>query len=258
MPIDFALQENRYSYTGREADHGWRDAIFAIVDPKGKRVADIGCGGGIYALAWSQLGASEVIGIDSSMQMVQAATEMTAAIPNITIQLGTATATDLDSESVDIVFERALIHHLASLNDCFQEAKRILRQGGTYIIQDRTLDDVNIPGSPEHLRGYFFECFPKLLKIEMQRRPESHTVAAELKNIGFAPVQTRTLWERRKTYASRDELADELRSRKGRSILHELTDTELDDLITYILSKLPANEEIVERDRWTLWHTEKN
>ena len=74
---------------------------------------------------------------------------------------------------------------------------------------------------------------------------------------GFAQVQTQSLWETRRTYTTHTELAADLRARTGRSILHELTDAELTDLIDYILSKLPANQPITERDRWTIWHTNK-
>jgi ubiquinone/menaquinone biosynthesis C-methylase UbiE len=258
MPINFHTQKNRYTYTGREADRSWREAMTTIVDPVGKHIADIGCGGGIYTRAWSEMGASQVTGIDFSEQMVQAVSESTFAIPNITVLQGSATATGLGNESVDIVFERALIHHLTELATPFQEAKRILRKNGMYIIQDRTLEDVQIPGSPGHLRGYFFECFPQLLETEKQRRPSRQTVAMELQKVGFAPIKVHTLWETRQVYAGQKDLSDDLRARTGRSILHELTDPELDRLISYILPKLPANPPIVERDRWTVWHALKS
>ena len=67
------------TYTGRQADAGWVEAIRRIVDPAGKRVADIGCGGGIYSRAWHALGA-EVVGVDFSEQMVAAAREQAAGL----------------------------------------------------------------------------------------------------------------------------------------------------------------------------------
>jgi ubiquinone/menaquinone biosynthesis C-methylase UbiE len=258
MPINFHTQENRYSYTGREADRAWQEAMRTIVDPVGKHVADIGCGGGIYTCAWAKMGASEVIGIDFSEQMVQATSESTRDLSNITVRQGSATATGLADKRVDIVFERALIHHLTELATPFQEAKRILRENGTYIIQDRTVEDVQIPGSLEHLRGYFFECFPRLLEVETRRRPKQQSVELELQRAGFASLYAFTLWETRQTYVSQQDLADNLRRRTGRSILQELTDAELDDLISYILSQLPTDQPITERDRWTIWHATKN
>jgi ubiquinone/menaquinone biosynthesis C-methylase UbiE len=253
MSIDFHKAENRYTYSGREADQNWRNAITTIVDPLGKHVADVGCGGGVYTRAWAQLGAQEVIGVDFSEQMVQAASEANAGIANITICQGSATATGLDNKSVDIVFERALIHHLTDLAPCFQEAKRVLQDNGIYIIQDRTLEDVMIPGSPEHLRGYFFERYPRLLEVERVRRPGEQQVKSELHREGFAAVQMFTLWETRKVYADRLAFADDLAARTGRSILHELDNVELADLISYVQSKLPSGQSIIEKDRWTIW-----
>src|SRR5262249_9808097 len=82
-----------------------------------------------------------------------------------------AVATGLPMASADIVFERALIHHLGDLKACFAEARRVLVPRGTLIVQDRTPADVDLPGSPEHLRGYFFERFPRLGDVERTRRP---------------------------------------------------------------------------------------
>jgi hypothetical protein len=44
-------------------------------------------------------------------------------------------------------------------------------------------------------------------------------------------------------------------ARTGRSILHELTDTELQELTQFIESiyASTANSPIIEKDRWTLW-----
>jgi 2-polyprenyl-3-methyl-5-hydroxy-6-metoxy-1,4-benzoquinol methylase len=79
MAIDFHSRSNRSTYTGRQADAGWVEAIRRIVDPAGKRIADIGCGGGIYSRAWHELGA-DVVGVDFSQQMVAAAREQAAGL----------------------------------------------------------------------------------------------------------------------------------------------------------------------------------
>jgi 2-polyprenyl-3-methyl-5-hydroxy-6-metoxy-1,4-benzoquinol methylase len=56
MPIDFFVDKNRYTYADRNADNGWDATIVDWVDPAGRRVVDVGCGGGIYSLAWHELG----------------------------------------------------------------------------------------------------------------------------------------------------------------------------------------------------------
>ncbi len=72
MAIDIHSKANRSTYVGRQADTGWIEAVRRIVDPRGKCVADIGCGGGIYSLAWREIGAGDVVGIDFSEEMVAA------------------------------------------------------------------------------------------------------------------------------------------------------------------------------------------
>ncbi|ALM84882.1 class I SAM-dependent methyltransferase [Bordetella sp. N] len=257
MSIDFHSQENKYTYATRTADEGWARAIVAAVAPRDKRVVDVGCGGGIYTQAWDDLGARSVVGIDFSAQMVAAASEKAAGRAHVSFQVGTAQATGLADGSADVVFERALIHHLKNYDECFAEAYRLLAAGGTVLIQDRTPEDVAVPGSPEHIRGYFFDCFPRLTAVEAGRRPVDGNVRAALARAGFTAVESVTLWETRKTYARFDDLAQDLAARTGRSILHELSDDELQVLIAHIGDRTGRAGTITEQDRWTLWIARK-
>lgn len=252
MPIDFQAARNRETYTGREAAADWSAAMRAIVDPRGQRVADIGCGGGIYARAWAGLGAERVIGVDFSEEQLAAA-RAASSDPRVRFQHGTALATGLPDASVDLVFERALLHHGIDRAAAVAEARRVLAPGGRLIVQDRTMADVALPGAPEHLRGYLFERFPRLLAVEEGRRPAPGELEASLRDAGFIQIITHSLWETRRRYATFAELAAELRARAGRSILHELSDDELSALIAFLKQWLPHAEPIVDRDRWTIW-----
>jgi SAM-dependent methyltransferase len=253
MPINFHSEVNRHTYDSRDSSEDWAETITQLIDPKGRRIADIGCGGGIYTEAWLDLGAQAVFGVDFSQQMVAAASKRLNDRPQASISQGDASATRLPAGSVDIVFERALIHHLENYGACFAEARRLLAPEGMFLIQDRTPADVEAAASDEHLRGYFFECFPGLMEIERSRRPDLAKVDIALNGAGFKHVATRTVWETRKIYRNFDELAQDLAARTGRSILHELDDSELQHLIAYIQARLPASGEIVEKDRWTIW-----
>ncbi|WP_428670131.1 class I SAM-dependent methyltransferase [Reyranella sp.] len=250
--IDFHSDSNRGTYARRKADTGWADAMTTIVNPVGKRVADIGCGGGIYSQAWHELGVSDVVGVDFSAQMVADAREEIAGLKGLAFQQGDAADTGLAPASRSIVFARALIHHLDNYEPTFTEARRVLVTGGRLIVQDRTPSDVALPGSPRHLRGWFFARFPRLLEIERGRRPTSDAVKHAMRAAGFRAVQTRHLWEVRRTYATVEDLERDLAARTGRSILHALDDDELRDLIAFIRERIGAPP-IIEKDRWTIW-----
>ncbi|HYH12286.1 MAG TPA: class I SAM-dependent methyltransferase, partial [Thermomicrobiales bacterium] len=172
---------------------------------------------------------------------------------NLWFARGDATATGQRGASFDIVFSRALIHHLATPEPMVAEAVRLLRPGGILIIQDRTVEDVLRPASPSHLRGYFFERYPRLIETERERRPATETVVAAMASAGLVGIETVTLSEPRRRYESVSELQDDLRARTGRSILHALSDEELDDLIAYITARVTHAMPIQEADHWTIW-----
>jgi SAM-dependent methyltransferase len=250
--IDFKDPANRRTYSDREADVSWRDAVVALVDPRGAHVVDIGCGGGTYLRAWHDLGATTVTGVDSSAPILEAARESHGYLPGMSFQLGDAASTGLDATSVDVVFECALIHHVPDLHAVAVEAARILRPGGVLLVQDRTPDDVAQPGSAHHPRGWLFDLFPRLLEIENGRRPDPSRVDAALASAGFVDRTATTLWEVRRRYADREDYLAEIAARTGRSILHQLSDDELAGLVEELRRRLPAGP-FVEQDRWTLW-----
>ena len=253
MPIDFHDPRNAHTYDTRAADPSWIAAITKIVSPADKRVLDIGCGGGVYSRAFAELGATSVTGVDFSATMLESAHALCADLPQVTFQQGDALATGLPDASADLLYERALLHHLSDLSACAAEAYRLLAPGGVYLAQDRTPEDIQLPATPEHLRAYFHERYPRLLEVELRRRPRSEDVLAALTSAGFTQIETRSFWEMRRVYTTFDELADDLRHRVDRSILHELSDAELADLTVYIRERLPEHGPYPDASRWTLW-----
>lgn len=257
MPINFHDTNNKYTYSSREANTSWREMIQNIIDVKGKTIIDIGCGGGIYTKELALMGAERVIGFDFSNEILQAARENCAAFQNISFVHGEAHHTDLTNETFDIVISRAVIHHLQNIPQFLQEASRILKKDGILILQDRTIEDCTIPGSPEHIRGYFFSVYPKLIHTETKRRPETTNIQQLLIKNGLHPFPIQTVWEIRKTHDSIETLLQDLSPRTGRSILHELTDNELSHLLHHMHSKLYDRAPIIEQDRWTIWSAKK-
>ncbi|GAB3192227.1 class I SAM-dependent methyltransferase [Nesterenkonia suensis] len=258
--IDFTAAQNARTYSGRRAHPTWAEHLSALVDPHGADVVDIGCGGGIYSRAWRDLGADRVVGVDASALILASAAEDHRDDPRISFRQADALATGLPEACADIVFSRALVHHLEDLSAFTREARRLLRPGGTLIIQDRTLDDVDqpadvdLPGGARHLRGWFFQEFPRLRELEAARRPDVVALRQALQDCG-AQVETSTVWEVRAEHPDREALIADLAGRTGRSILHELDDVELAHLVSVVRASLPEGP-VIEADRWTLWTAE--
>jgi SAM-dependent methyltransferase len=252
MGIDFHDPGNRSTYSGRVADESWCSAAAELVSAAGADIVDVGCGGGTYTRAWYDLGARTVTGVDFSEPILDSARRDHGGLPGVAFRFGDAAATGLDTGCADIVFERALIHHVPDLAAVAAEAARLLRSGGVVLLQDRTHEDVGQPGSTTHPRGWFFEVFPRLLDVENARRPTIPAVGSALAAAGFGETSTTSLWEVRRRYPDREDYLAEIAARTGRSILHELTDRELVRLVDEMRRRLPEGP-VVEQDRWTLW-----
>lgn len=91
----------------------------------------------------------------------------------------------------------------------------------------------------------------------MDRRYSSEQVIERLNELGFKLVTEFQYWETRKTYSEFEELESDITNRTGRSILHELTDDELMELVKFMKHHLKYHSKIEEKDRWTVWISEK-
>ncbi|AVR31254.1 MULTISPECIES: class I SAM-dependent methyltransferase [Bacillus cereus group] len=257
MSINFHDENNKYTYAIRNAHISWAEMVKNITEIQNKQIIDIGCGGGIYTKELALMGAKNVVGLDFSKEILQAAKENCNNFSNISFIHGDAHNIPYPNETFDIVISRAVIHHLQDIPTFLREASRILNKNGVLILQDRTIEDCTIPGSPEHIRGYFFSLFPKLIEIESKRRPKTNTIQTELQKHSLHVLPAQTQWEIRKIHDSVEALLQDLSPRTGRSILYELTDDELSQLLQYIQTALQNVSPIIERDRWTIWSAMK-
>lgn len=258
MGIDFHNEKSRNTYTTRKADDSWVNVITDLVPLDNiTKALDIGCGGGIYSKALAEMEVASVTGVDFSEEILKGARENCKEYPNISFKQGNALNTGLESNDYNLILERALIHHINDLQNCFEEAYRLLENKGIYIVQDRTPEDCLLKGNEHHIRGYFFERFPQLIEKETKRRYDSEFVLKTLSDVGFKEIQEVKLWETRKVHKNKEELLNDLGERTGRSILHELDDDELSALISYIDKAITNEENIVEKDRWTIWKAVK-
>ncbi len=253
--MEFSSLRTSRAYSDRDADTSWERWCKKEIAPVGKDVIDLGCGGGIYVRGFLACGAHGVIGVDSSKPYIKEAQQ---ACPQAQFINASCMDTGLDSQCADVVFERAVIHHLThgELIANAVEIRRLLKADGIAYIQDRTQEDV-LAADPQYwIRRELLEMYPSLLAFEAKRRPKTEDYCAILKDCGFSNVDVLTFAETRKVYDSADALAQELRQRKGKSILYQLTDDELDAYVERVISQCPEGE-VVERDQWTIWRARR-
>ena len=111
-----------------------RPALRVLVgDIAGQRVLDAGCGPGTNIQWLLDQGASAVVGIDFSPNMLAVAQQH--AGPNVTLQVADMTQPlpFLESASFDLVFSSLVVHYIEDQAALFTDLARALRPGGHFI-----------------------------------------------------------------------------------------------------------------------------
>ncbi len=103
------------------------------IDPAGRTVVDIGCGGGLFAEDWARMGA-HVIGVDPSGSSLDTARRHAAAAGlNIDYRQGSGETLPVEEGSVDIACCVDVLEHVNELDTVIAETARVLRSGGVYL-----------------------------------------------------------------------------------------------------------------------------
>lgn len=149
MPFDRGSDADawdRYSATYQQAmpqgtDTAWygpdipdERQLRLLGDLKGKRVLDLGCGGGQAAVAFARAGAATV-GIDQSTgQLAHARRLADAAEVRVELRQGdVADLAFLRADSIDVAFSAYAFAHVDDLPRVFRQVHRVLKLGGTLV-----------------------------------------------------------------------------------------------------------------------------
>ncbi len=109
-------------------------ALGALASPSWV-VADLGCGTGNAAELLAPH-VREVIAIDQSGPMLDAASKRLTGVDNVRFVEGALESLPLDDDSVDLSICVLVVHHLESPVSAFREMSRVTRSGGLVVIID--------------------------------------------------------------------------------------------------------------------------
>lgn len=110
------------------------EGALASLDPSWV-VADLGCGTGRTAAALAPF-VRQVVAVDASAEMLGAAGERLAAVPNVDLREGTLEAVPIADGSVDLALLVLVLHHVGDPAAVLREARRILGPGGRLLVLD--------------------------------------------------------------------------------------------------------------------------
>jgi 2-polyprenyl-6-hydroxyphenyl methylase/3-demethylubiquinone-9 3-methyltransferase len=160
----------------------------------GRRVLDLGCGGGFMAEAMAERGAN-VIGVDPAVSVLVAARDH--AIHDglhIRYKVGRGESIPMDDRSVDRVVCVDVLEHVDDLALCCREIARVLKPGGLLLFDtiNRTwLSRLVVIGLYEQLLKFAPHGTHDFSKLIRPRELRRHLAAAGLacgRMVGLGPI----------------------------------------------------------------------
>jgi ubiquinone/menaquinone biosynthesis C-methylase UbiE len=118
---------------------GMNDELAKLVPADAKVVVDLGAGLGDFAASVAKLNPqAKVTSLDASPFMIIVGEKLHAGVPNLEFKYALAEATGLPSGSVDCVTITLVFHECSDEGKeaIMKEAYRILRPGGTFVLND--------------------------------------------------------------------------------------------------------------------------
>ena len=135
------------SYRQRYDSDFWESLEHLIGTSEREVVADFGCGPGLLLSDLARnLSSSLALGVDESSEMLEYAESALAGVDSLrSYSLKQANFDSeeipLDSDSVDLGFCGFMLHEVASPSRFLEDAFRVVRKGGSYVVYDYVSGD---------------------------------------------------------------------------------------------------------------------
>jgi ubiquinone/menaquinone biosynthesis C-methylase UbiE len=143
----------------------------------GARVADLGCGSGVFTDLLSKQG-YQAIGLDISPKLIALGR---AKYPTVEFHEGDVEHLPFADGSMDGILLSGLVHHLPDPSRCAAEAFRVLKKGGSFVAFD-----------PNRMNPFMYlyrdrssPFYSNVGVTENERPVLAHQIAAVFRNAGF-------------------------------------------------------------------------
>ncbi len=192
------------------SDLKWSRVAAAVSSLKGRRILDVGCGNGYYALRMYGAGAATVIGVDPTLLYIAQFAAISRFFSPVPVHLLPLRLEELplSCQAFDTVFSMGVLYHSRSPIDQLRQLRGALRPGGELV-----LETLILPGDSA------FSRTPETRYARMRNvwhLPTAPELLTWLSRTGFADakladVSATTVDEQRSTeWMTFDSLADAL------------------------------------------------
>lgn len=127
-----AYAQMERSKFGLKAAGEWHQLQPLFPELQGKKVLDLGCGYGWHCRYAAQMGASEILGIDSSEKMIAKAAADNSDV-QIRYEVCSIEEYDYPENFYDLVVSNLVLHYLDDLDSVYQNVYRTLKSGGCFL-----------------------------------------------------------------------------------------------------------------------------
>ena len=127
-----AYAEMGRSKFGLKAAGEWHQLQPLFPELQGKKVLDLGCGYGWHCRYAAQMGASQILGIDSSEKMIAKAAADNSDV-QIRYEVCSIEEYDYPENFYDLVVSNLVLHYLDDLDSVYQNVYRTLKSGGCFL-----------------------------------------------------------------------------------------------------------------------------
>ncbi|HEY3062335.1 MAG TPA: methyltransferase domain-containing protein [Chloroflexota bacterium] len=120
------------------------DYVAELGLPTGSSVLDLGSGEGAFSIGLAERFGCNVVGVDRvprHVELAQDALSGSSVGALVRFELGTAEALPLEDASIDLIWCRDMLVHIADLEQVYRECQRVLRPGARMLVYNMFATD---------------------------------------------------------------------------------------------------------------------